>query len=95
MVLGGLLMPADGVAQRACIYPLALGARVDHRLDHRHVLREDDEGGKIMNALYKGVIVSGVVSRDRVLVHHAVADGDAQHGRSATHCSAARWSASC
>ncbi len=28
------------------------------------------EGGKIMNALYKGVIVSGVVSAVGVLVHH-------------------------
>jgi hypothetical protein len=27
-------------------------------------------GGKIMNALYKGLAVAGVISADRLLVHH-------------------------
>ena len=64
MLLGGLLFAKDGAdaALAAVIYPLALGAAsiVSSIIGTFFVSARD--GGKIMNALYKGVIVSGVVS---------------------------------
>ena len=65
MLLGGLLFAKDGAeaALAAVIYPAGARRRLHRRLDHRHVLRvRAAQGGKIMNALYKGVIVSGIVS---------------------------------
>ena len=56
MLLGGLML--TGVGSSAIIYPLALGAA---SIVGTFFVRVSD-GGKIMNALYKGVIVSGVVS---------------------------------
>jgi K(+)-stimulated pyrophosphate-energized sodium pump len=60
MLLGGLLLAEQGIAP--IIYPLALGAAsiVSSIIGTFFVKTQD--GGKIMNALYKGVIVSGVVS---------------------------------
>jgi K(+)-stimulated pyrophosphate-energized sodium pump len=60
MLLGGLLLADAGIA--AVIYPLALGAAsiVSSIIGTFFVKTRD--GGKIMNALYKGVIVSGLVS---------------------------------
>jgi K(+)-stimulated pyrophosphate-energized sodium pump len=63
MLLGGLLFAADPATKsNALIYPLALGAAsiVASILGTFFVSAKD--GGKIMNALYKGVIVSGIVS---------------------------------
>jgi len=63
MLLGGLLFATDPAAKsNALIYPLALGAAsiVASILGTFFVSAKD--GGKIMNALYKGVIVSGIVS---------------------------------
>ena len=60
MLLGGLMMKDAGVS--AIIYPLVLGEpRSSLRLSELSSSRAS-EGGKIMNALYKGVIVSGVLA---------------------------------
>ena len=60
MLLGGLML--TGVGNAAIIYPLALGAAsIVASIVGTFFVRVSD-GGKIMNALYKGVIVSGVVS---------------------------------
>ena len=84
MLLGGLMMKDAGA--NAILYPLALGAAsiVSSIIGTFFVKARD--GGKIMNALYKGVIVSGVISAVGVLVHHQAAD--ARQLR--RHCSAAR-----
>jgi K(+)-stimulated pyrophosphate-energized sodium pump len=64
MLLGGLLFAPQGpqASLAAVIYPLALGAAsiVSSIIGTFFVSTRD--GGKIMNALYKGVVVSGVVS---------------------------------
>ena len=60
MLLGGLMLAStDGAA---IIYPLALGAASIVSSIVGTFFVKASEGGKIMNALYKGVIVSGVVS---------------------------------
>jgi len=60
MLLGGLLMQdSSGVS---AVYPLALGAAsIVSSIIGTFFVRVGS-GGKIMNALYKGVIVSGVIS---------------------------------
>jgi K(+)-stimulated pyrophosphate-energized sodium pump len=64
MLLGGLLFAGDGpdAALAAVIYPLALGAASILASIIGTFFVSAREGGKIMNALYKGVIVSGLVS---------------------------------
>ncbi len=65
MVLGGLLFANQGEAAslRAVIYPLALGAAsIVSSIIGTFFVSIGKGGGKIMNALYKGVIVSGIVS---------------------------------
>ncbi|HKU89063.1 MAG TPA: sodium-translocating pyrophosphatase [Steroidobacteraceae bacterium] len=60
MLLGGLMMSGMGV--NAVLYPLALGsASIVSSIVGTFFVKTSD-GGKIMNALYKGVIVSGVIS---------------------------------
>jgi K(+)-stimulated pyrophosphate-energized sodium pump len=64
MLLGGMLFAhqSPGAGLRAAVYPLALGAMsiVSSILGTFFVSTR--EGGKIMNALYKGVFVAGIVS---------------------------------
>jgi K(+)-stimulated pyrophosphate-energized sodium pump len=64
MLLGGLLFGRAGAdaAFAAVIYPLALGAASILSCIIGTFFVSTREGGKIMNALYKGVIVSGLVS---------------------------------
>src|SRR5271170_6578886 len=65
MVLGGLLFANQGEAAslHAVIYPLALGAAsIVSSIIGTFFVSIGKGGGKIMNALYKGVIVSGIVS---------------------------------
>ena len=60
MLLGGLMLKDAGSS--AVIYPLALGAASIISSILGTFFVKASEGGKIMNALYKGVIVSGVIS---------------------------------
>src|ERR1700728_564307 len=65
MLLGGLVMVNQGEAapRHAVIYPLALGAAsIVSSIIGTFFVSIGKGGGKIMNALYKGVIVSGIVS---------------------------------
>jgi len=64
MLLGGLLFARRGAdaAYAAVIYPLALGSASIVSSIIGTFFVSVGPGGKIMNALYKGVIVSGVVS---------------------------------
>ncbi len=60
MLLGGLVMVDMG--ERAVLLPLVLGAISIVSSIVGTFFVSTKEGGKIMNALYKGVIVSGVIS---------------------------------
>ncbi|HEY3809744.1 MAG TPA: sodium-translocating pyrophosphatase [Steroidobacteraceae bacterium] len=60
MLLGGLLLQQSGLS--ALVYPLALGAAsIVSSIIGTFFVRVGS-GGKIMNALYKGVAVSGIIS---------------------------------
>ena len=60
MLLGGLMLKDQGAA--AVLYPLALGSASIIASIIGTFFVKTTEGGKIMNALYKGVIVSGVIA---------------------------------
>src|SRR5689334_19205261 len=60
MLLGGLVLANAGSA--AIIYPLAIGAASIVASIVGTFFVSTREGGKIMNALYRGVIVSGLIS---------------------------------
>ncbi|MEA3149375.1 MAG: K(+)-stimulated pyrophosphate-energized sodium pump [Gammaproteobacteria bacterium] len=60
MLLGGLVMVDLG--ERAVMFPLVLGAISIVSSIVGTFFVSTKEGGKIMNALYKGVIVSGLIS---------------------------------
>jgi K(+)-stimulated pyrophosphate-energized sodium pump len=60
MLLGGLLLKDAGPS--ALVYPLALGAASILSSIIGTFFVKVGAGGKIMNALYKGVIVSGLIS---------------------------------
>ncbi|HEX3848225.1 MAG TPA: sodium-translocating pyrophosphatase, partial [Steroidobacteraceae bacterium] len=65
MLLGGLLASSSGdstLGEGAILYPLILGAISIVSSIVGTFFVSTREGGKIMNALYKGVIVSGVIS---------------------------------
>ena len=60
MLLGGLVM--TGMGENAVLYPLALGAASIVASIVGTFFVKVSDGGKIMNALYKGVIVAGLIS---------------------------------
>ncbi|MEZ5498514.1 MAG: sodium-translocating pyrophosphatase [Steroidobacteraceae bacterium] len=60
MLLGGLML--QGAGEAAIIYPLALGAASIIASIVGTFFVKVRDGGKIMNALYRGVIVSGVIA---------------------------------
>jgi len=60
MLLGGLMMAGSG--EQAVLFPLVLGAVSIVTSIVGTFFVKAREGGKIMNALYKGVIVSGLLS---------------------------------
>jgi len=60
MLLGGLVLKES--ATNAAIFPLALGAASIVASVIGTFFVKTSAGGKIMNALYKGVVVSGVIS---------------------------------
>jgi K(+)-stimulated pyrophosphate-energized sodium pump len=60
MLLGGLLRPDEGL--RILVYPLALGAASIVSSIIGTFFVKVGPGGKIMNALYKGVLVAGIIS---------------------------------
>ncbi|NDE86946.1 MAG: sodium-translocating pyrophosphatase [Gammaproteobacteria bacterium] len=60
MLLGGLMLASSDGA--AVMYPLALGAASIVASIVGTFFVKVSDGGKIMNALYKGVIVAGVIS---------------------------------
>jgi K(+)-stimulated pyrophosphate-energized sodium pump len=60
MLLGGLVM--TNLGENAVLYPLALGAASIIASIVGTFFVKVSEGGKIMGALYKGVIVSGIIS---------------------------------
>src|SRR5882724_9236559 len=60
MLLGGLML--DKVGPNAVLYPLVLGGASIIASIVGTFFVKAKEGGKIMNALYKGVIVSGVLA---------------------------------
>jgi K(+)-stimulated pyrophosphate-energized sodium pump len=62
MLLGGLLFANSDSSTSAIIYPLVLGAASIVSSIIGTFFVSAKAGGKIMNALYKGVIVSGIVS---------------------------------
>jgi K(+)-stimulated pyrophosphate-energized sodium pump len=63
MLLGGLLFAGNEATKlNALIYPLALGSASIVASIIGTFFVSAKEGGKIMNALYKGVVVSGIVS---------------------------------
>src|SRR3954462_12224875 len=62
MLLGGLLFAGKPGVENAIIYPLVLGGASIIASIIGTFFVSSKEGGKIMNALYKGVIVSGVLA---------------------------------
>ncbi|HSU45105.1 MAG TPA: sodium/proton-translocating pyrophosphatase, partial [Casimicrobiaceae bacterium] len=62
MVLAALLLPSPGIVGNAVTYPLALGGVSIIASIIGTYFVKTAQGGKIMNALYRGLAVSGILS---------------------------------
>jgi K(+)-stimulated pyrophosphate-energized sodium pump len=62
MVLGALLMPSQSIAANAVVYPLALGGFAIVASIVGSLFVKTREGAKIMNALYLGLGIAGVLA---------------------------------
>jgi hypothetical protein len=62
MVLGAIFFGGMDVLGSSDALSAGDRRRLDHHLDHRHLLRQARPNGSIMGALYKGLIVTGVLS---------------------------------
>lgn len=62
MVLGALLMPSPTVVGNVVVYPLVLGGFAILASIVGCYFVKTSEGGKIMNALYRGLAVSGILA---------------------------------
>jgi len=83
MLLGGLVMTDLG--KRAILFPLVLGAISIVSSIVGTFFVSTREGGKIMNALYKGVIVSAVISAIAFYFAGRQHHGRARHENVAVH----------
>ncbi len=62
MVLGTLLLPSPNIAGNVVVYPLALGGFAIIASIVGCWFVKTTDGGKIMNALYRGLIIAGVLA---------------------------------
>ncbi len=73
MLLGGVMAAEAG--PNAVLYPLVLGGRLDHRVDHRHVLRQGVARRQDHERALQGRDRLGRARADRVRTGHAAAHG--------------------
>ena len=62
MVLGALLMPSPAIVGNVVIYPLVIGGCRSSPRSSAVFFVKTAEGGKIMTALYRGLVVAGVIA---------------------------------